>query len=142
MGLRLPVGDVTVLLGPDDVRRDLMDALDDRSARCSSGHAGVPVHRLVTPAYADLAQRLDAVEAARASGAALVLVDRVTDGLPAAARRRVLSAVRGVAGPGRAVLVDDADPVAALSVADGALRADLSGRLVPESIGALDYLAS
>ena len=142
MGLRLPAGDVTVLLGPDAVRRELMDALDDRSARCGSGHAAVPVHRMVTPDHAGLAQRLDAVEAARASGAALVLVDRVTDGLPAAARRTVLAAVRGVAGPGRAVLVDDADPVAALAVADGALRADPAGRLTPEPVGVPDYLAS
>ncbi|MPQ98108.1 hypothetical protein GB931_09275 [Modestobacter sp. I12A-02628] len=142
MGLRLQAGDVTVLLGPDAVRREVMDALDDGSARCASGHTGVPVHRLVTRACAGLAERMDAVETARTSGAALVLVDRVTDGLPAAARRAVLSAVRGVAGPGRAVLVDDSDPVAALSVADGALRADPAGRLVPEQIAAPDYLAS
>jgi hypothetical protein len=37
--------------------------------------------------------------------------------------------------------VDDADPVAALSVADGALRA-AGGRLSLEPVGGFDYLAS
>jgi hypothetical protein len=38
--------------------------------------------------------------------------------------------------------VDDDDPVAALAVADGALRADPAGGLSTESLGDLDYLAS
>jgi len=38
--------------------------------------------------------------------------------------------------------VDDDDPVAALAVADGALRADPAGGLSAEPVGDLDYLAS
>ena len=141
MGLRLPVGDVTVLLGPDGARSRVMTALDDDSGRCASGHASVRVHRLAARAGEDVRERLEAIDAVAAQDATIVLVDRFTDGLAAPERRRLLAALRPVATAGRAVLVDDADPVAALAVADGALRADPAGRLVHEPLGA-DLLAS
>jgi hypothetical protein len=43
---------------------------------------------------------------------------------------------------GRAVLVNDRDPVAALAAADGALRVDRTGALSYETVGELAYLAS
>jgi hypothetical protein len=141
MGLRLPLGDVTVLLGPDAARRDVMDALDESTGRCASGHGSVAVLRLTAAAHEGVAERLATVDGAARERASILLVDRITDGLPAAGRRAVLSAVRGIAAPGRAVLVDDADPVAALSVADGALRADPAGTLAAEPVFRPDYLA-
>ncbi|RBY83709.1 hypothetical protein DQ238_01095 [Geodermatophilus sp. TF02-6] len=141
MGLRLPVGNVTVLLGPDAARRRVMTALDDDSGRCASGHASVPVHRLAAGVDDDVHRRLAALEAVRQAGATIVLVDRFTDGLAAPDRRAVLAALRPVATTGRAVLVDDTDPVAALAVADGALRADPAGGLASEPVGDLDPLS-
>ena len=134
MGLRLPVGDVTVLLGPAAARRRIMAALDDGSGRCASGHESLRVHRLAASDGDDLRRRLDALDDARHSGTTVVLVDRFTDGLASPDRRAVLSALRPVATAGRAVLVDDADPVAALAVADGALRVDAAGGLSPEPV--------
>ncbi|MGY1844659.1 hypothetical protein [Modestobacter sp. SYSU DS0875] len=122
MGLRLPVGGVTVLLGPAATRAATMAALDPGSARCAGGHASLPVLRLTASPDDDVRHRLGAVEQARAGAASVVLVDHLTDGLAARDRHTVLAALRGVATAGRAVLVDDGDPVAALSVADGALR--------------------
>ncbi|MGY1857486.1 hypothetical protein [Modestobacter sp. SYSU DS0290] len=122
MGLRLPVGAVTVLLGPVRARAATMTALDPGSARCAAGHATLPVVRLTAAPGDDVQHRLDAVEQARTGAAAVVLADHLTDGLAARDRHAVLAALREVASPGRAVLVDDGDPVAALSVADGALR--------------------
>ncbi len=141
MGLRLPVGDVTVLLGPAGARRGVMNALDDASGRCASGHASVRVQRLAARDGDGVQQRLEAIEAVAGQDATIVLVDRFTDGLPAPDRRRLLAALRPVATAGRAVLVDDTDPVAALAVADGALRADPAGGLTPEPLG-VDLLAS
>lgn len=141
MGLRLPLGDVTVLLGPEAFRRELMDALDERTGRCASGRGTVEVQRLTVAGHEGVAERVAAVEEAARGRASILLVDRITDGLPAAGRRAVLTAVRGAAAPGRAVLVDDADPVAALSVADGMLRADPASPLVIEPIGSPDHLA-
>jgi hypothetical protein len=140
VGLRLPVGDVTVLLGPAGARQGVMAALDDDSGRCASGHASVRVHRLAARVDDGVRQRLDAIEAVAGQDATIVLVDRFTDGLAAPDRRRLLAALRPVATAGRAVLVDDADPVAALAVADGALRADPAGGLAHERID--DSLAS
>ncbi|RFU22237.1 hypothetical protein [Geodermatophilus marinus] len=142
MGLRLALGGVTVLLGPDGARRAVMAALDDTTGRCATGHGSVPVERLTAAAEQDVAERLAALETAGRGPASIVLVERVTDGLAAAERRAVLDAVRGMAAPGRAVLVDDTDPVAALSVADGALRADPSGGVRAEPVADLDFLAS
>jgi hypothetical protein len=141
VGLRLPVGNVTVLLGPAAARRRVMAALDDDSGRCASGHSAVRVHRLSPSADDDVHRRLEAIEAVRDAGATIVLIDRLTEGLAAPDRRAVLAALRPVAA-GRAVLVDDDDPVAALAVADGVLRADPAGGLSAESLGDLDYLAS
>ncbi|SNS41775.1 hypothetical protein SAMN06893096_10429 [Geodermatophilus pulveris] len=140
MGLRLPVGDVTVLLGPAAARHRVMAALDDDSGRCASGHAAVRVHRVAASAGDDVHRRIAAIEAARELGATIVLVDRLTDGLTAPDRRAVLAALRPVATGGRAVLVDDDDPVAALAVADGALRADPAGGLSAERVGDPDHL--
>ncbi len=123
-------------------RRRVMAALDDDSGRCASGHSAVRVHRLARAAGDDVHRRVAAVEAAREAGATIVLIDRLTEGLAAPDRRTVLAALRPVATGGRAVLVDDDDPVAALAVADGALRADPAGGLSAESLGDLDYLAS
>ena len=134
MGLRLPVGDVTVLLGPAAARQRVMAALDDDSGRCASGHAEVRVHRLAAGAQDGVRQRIAAVEAVAQQPATIVLVDRLTDGLASPDRRAVLAALRPVATAGRAVLVDDADPVAALAVADGALRADPAGGVSPEPV--------
>ena len=142
VGLRLPVGDVTVLLGPAAARRRVMAALDDDSGRCASGHSAVRVHRVAATADDDVDRRIEAIEAVREQGATIVLVDRLTEGLAAPDRRAVLAALRPVATGGRAVLVDDDDPVAALAVANGALRADPAGGLTAESVGDLDYLAS
>ncbi|MGY2078630.1 ATP-binding cassette domain-containing protein [Modestobacter sp. SYSU DS0657] len=122
MGLRLPVGGVTVLVGPAGAREATLAALDPGSARCAGGHASLPVLRLTASPDDDVQQRLGAVEQARAGAASVVLVDHLTDGLAAADRHAVLAALREVARAGRAVLVDDGDPVAALSVADGLLR--------------------
>lgn len=142
MGLQLPLGQVTVLLGPDRTRRRIMAALDESTGRCADGHGSVAVRRLSPSPAEDVGSRLETLVGARDSGAAIVLVDRLTDGLPGTDRRAVLTAVRSVAGPGCAVLVDDADPVAALSYADVALRADAAGELSLEPVGGFDYLAS
>lgn len=138
MSLRLPTGSVTVLLGPSVQRRRTMNRLDDTSGQCAGGH-DAPVHRLGARRAESTAERLATVAAARRSPAALVLADRLTDGLDARGRSTVLTALRGVAADGAAVLVDDADPVAALAVADGALRVAADGGLTPEE---LYYLAS
>ncbi|MGY1669204.1 hypothetical protein [Geodermatophilus sp. SYSU D00710] len=142
MGLRLPLGQVTVLLGPERVRRHVMAALDESTGRCADGHGAVPARRLSSSAAEGIGPRLEALAQAGRDGAAIVLVDRLTDGLTAADRRTVLAAVRPLAGPGCAVLVDDADSVAALSFADGALRAGATGELSLEPVGGFDYLAS
>lgn len=65
--------------------------------------------------------------------------DRFTDGLAAAERRAVLTRLPALAASGVAVLVDDADPVARMAVADGALRVDRSGDIRVEQLA---YLAS
>jgi hypothetical protein len=141
MGLRLPLGQMTVLMGSEHARRQVMTALDESTGRCAGGHGSVPVQRLSSSSDEEVGPRLEAVEEARRGDASILLVDRITDGLSSTDRRAVLSAVRSVAAPGRAVLVDDADPVAALSFADGALRS-AGGALSLEPVGGFDYLAS
>jgi hypothetical protein len=141
VALRLAVGDVTVLLGPDGARRRVMDALDEGTGRCASGHDAVRVRRLAARPGEGVGERLAAVRAAREDRASIVLVDRFTDGLAAPERRSVLAELRPLATGGRAVLVDDADPVAALAVADSTLRADPAGGLSAERLGE-GYLAS
>lgn len=138
MSLRLPTGSVTVLLGPSVQRRRTMNRLDESTGRCADGHDAAVLRlgaRMAEPA----ADRLAAVAAARRTPVAMVLADRLTDGLGARDRSAVLAALRGIAADGVAVLVDDIDPVAALAVADGALRVDENGEVTPEE---LLYLAS
>jgi ABC-type sugar transport system ATPase subunit len=127
--LRLPTGEVTVLLGEQIVRRRLMDMLDDSSAREDTGRPAT-VHRVSAGASEGVATRRRRLE--DADGAAIVLVDHITDGLDAAGRRAVLGALATVAARGAAVLVDDGDCVAALAMADGTLRADPVRGLVLE----------
>jgi len=137
MTLRLPTGEITVLLGEQIVRRRLMDMLDPTSGRAESG-TSVAVRRVgaaPTEGVASRRRRLEDV-----GDAAIVLVDRITDGLDAAGRRAVLGALASVAARGAAVLVDDDDCVAALAVADGTLRADPVRGLVLESAGAVPLL--
>ncbi|KAA1025257.1 hypothetical protein FVA95_16810 [Pseudonocardia sp. EV170527-09] len=138
MSLRLPTGSITVLLGPSVQRRRTMNRLDDASGRCADGHDAV-VRRLGARATESAADRLASVEAVRRGPTAMVLADRLTDGLDAHDRSTVLFALRSVAADGVAVLVDDIDPVAALAVADGALRVDERGEVRMEELA---YLAS
>jgi hypothetical protein len=138
VSLRLPVGDVTVLLGPTVARRRVMNRLDDAGGRCSAGHDAA-VRRLGARAVEPVGERLAALRAVADRRPAVVLVDRLTDGLAAADRRAVLAGLRDVAAAGAAVLVDDVDPVAALAVADGALRVDAAGGV---AVAELAYLAS
>jgi hypothetical protein len=142
MGLRLPVGGVTALLGPPAERAAVLAALDPGSARCGEGHGALAVLRVTAAAGDDVPARLGAVEAAFAQAAPVVLVDRLTAGLRAPDRRRVLAALRPVAAAGSAVLVDDDDPVAVLGMADAAIRtATLAVEQVPDP-RLLDLLAS
>ncbi|ANY06207.1 ABC transporter ATP-binding protein [Pseudonocardia sp. HH130630-07] len=136
--LRLPVGSVTVLLGPLVQRRRTMNRLDDASGRCADGHDAL-VRRLGARRAESAAQRLATVESARTGPTAMVLADRLTDGLDARDRIAVLAALRELAASGVAVLVDDIDPVAALAVADSALRVDERGEVRHEELA---YLAS
>jgi hypothetical protein len=118
-----------------------MAELDEGTGRCASGHDAVGAVRLVAAPHDAVTERLEALAAVRRSGATIVLVDRFTDGLAARERAAVLRELAGLA-PGRAVLVHDSDPVAALAVADGALRVGRSGGLSYEPVGEPDYLAS
>ena len=129
--LRLRTAAVTVLLGDDTARRSVLADLDEQSARCVDGHGLPAVSRLALGDEMTATDRASAVTAHR--GRAVLLADRPTAGLDAAGRRTVLRALRSVARTGTAVLVDDVDPVAALAVADGALRVGADG-----SIGADD----
>ena len=125
VSLRLPLGSVTVLLGPAIARRRVMADLDESSARCASGHGAVGAVRLVARAEDSVADRKEALDAVRRSGATIVLVDRVTDGLVARDRRDVLRELTTVA-----------------AVADGALRVGRAGEPAYEPVGGQDYLAS
>ena len=135
-GLRLPTGQVTVLLGPDAARRAVLDGLDDSTGRCAGGHAA-RVLRVAPRAEDPAAQRLAVLDQASRRRAALVLADRPTRGLVGSERRDVLAALRRLAGSGVAVLVDDSDPVAALAVAHGALRVGADGSLEAADLQAL-----
>lgn len=134
MSLRLPTGQVTVLLGRGLARRQVMARLDDRDA--------VGVQRIGAAEDEPVELRLARLRSVGAGDAAVVLVDRLTDGLSTPDRQVVLRGVQAVAQAGCAVLVDDVDPVAALAVADGALRIDPARGLVPETVGDLEFLAS
>lgn len=134
-GLQLRTGRVTVLLGPDAVRRGLLGQLDGTSA-CGPGGHPAGVLTVASAPSRTAPERISALVQAREQRPSLVVVDRVTDGLSAADRRAVLAELRTLAAAGPAVLVDDADPVAALAVADGALRAGADGSLRAEEIRA------
>jgi hypothetical protein len=131
--LRLRTGALTVLLGDLEARRTLLADLDEDTARCHSGH-GLPAvlrlrfdHAVPAPARAEALTAHD--------GLAVLLADRPTAGLDDAGRRTVLQALRSVARSGTAVLVDDVDPVAALAVADGALRVCADGSVGADDLG-------
>lgn len=128
MSLRLPMGYITVLLGPSVGRRRAMSRLDESTGRCGD-HPSEVVH-LRTRRADPVPARLAALDSTGA--AAVVLVDRMTDGLGATDRRTVLVGLRAVAARGTAVLVDDLDPVAALAVADATLRCDVDGDVTEE----------
>ena len=129
--LRLRTGAVTVLLGDDRARSALLADLDEQTARCHGGHGLPGVVRLRFDAALPADQRAQEVTAR--DGLAVLLADEPTAGLDDAGRRTVLQALRSVARGGAAVLVDDVDPVAALAVADSALRVGADG-----SVGADD----
>ncbi|MCZ2830942.1 hypothetical protein O2W14_19040 [Modestobacter sp. VKM Ac-2986] len=137
MSLQLPVRSVVVLLGPAARRAAVLAALDPDSARCAGGHAALGVGRVTAGAGDGVPARLRTLAAA--AGQAVVLVDRLTDGLGTSDRRTVLAALATLAAAGHTVLVDDADPVAALAVAQAALRVPETGR--PHLETALDDLA-
>lgn len=130
--LRLPVAQVTVLLGPGGARQRVLALLDEATARSQCGRPASAVRlsaRDVPPA-----DRVRRVQETAAQRPPLVLVDRLTDGLATEQRRAVLAAIRSLAASGPAVLVEDRDPVAALAVADGALRVDDGGSLSFEDL--------
>jgi hypothetical protein len=131
MTLRLPTAEVTVLLGEPIVRRRLMSMFDDSSPA---------VRRVTVDPSTGVTERRRCLE--EAGDAAVVLVDRVTDGLDATGRRAVLGALAGLAARGAAVLVDDDDSVAALAVADETLRADpFRGLVVEGAVGSAGSVA-
>jgi hypothetical protein len=140
--LRLAVGDVTALLGPALARHRVISELDESTGRCPTDHEPVGVVRVTATAGEDLARRRETLAAARRGRPSIVLVDRLTEGLPAADRRALLVELRELAVQGCAVLVDDADPVAVLAVAGGALRVDEAGGLEPVPLAGPDLLAS
>ena len=94
----------------------------------------------------DPARDLSPVDRCRAAlllagltGARVVVVDGLTDGLTAAERRVVLRSLPAVAAWPAAVLVADADPAAAVAVADSVLQVAGDGgtrHREPELVGA------
>ena len=130
--LRLPAGRVAVLLGPDAVRAGTMARLDEATGRRDGRPSAV--QRVRARRDARLLDRLDALDAVIRDRPAILLVDRLTDGLDATGRRTVLAGLARVAAAGPAVLVDDAELEAALAYADLALRADADGSLVLDEL--------
>lgn len=132
--LRLRTGAVTVLLGPEALRRQVLAELDEATARCAAGHLAPGVHRLAPADDEPAAARVQALERLAATGCPLLLADRPTAGLSGSDRRCVLAALRTLARTGTAVLTDDVDPVAALAVADAGLRVFPDGALVSDEL--------
>jgi hypothetical protein len=132
--LRLRTGAVTVLLGPADVRRQVLADLDDATARCPSGHPTAGVRRLAPGADEPASSRVRALEDLASTGCALLLADGPTAGLSGPDRRCVLAALRDLSRTGTAVLADDVDPVAALAYADAGLRVGAGGALVSDDL--------
>ena len=131
MPLQLPVASVVALAGPAPVRAAVCAALDEDSARCAAGHASLGVVRLTARPGLPLAERMTMLAEVVAP---VVLVDRLTDGLGSAQRRVALAGLLALADRGATVVVDDVDPVAALAVADAALRVDAEGRVELEEL--------
>ena len=131
--LRLRTGAVTVLLGDDAARQRVLADLDEQTARCHGGHGLPGVDRLRFDRAVPAHERARAVAARQ--GLAVLLADRPTQGLDDSGRRTVLQALRSVARAGTAVLVDDLDPVAALAVADSALRVGADGSIGADDLG-------
>jgi ABC-type branched-subunit amino acid transport system ATPase component len=140
--LRLAVGAVTALLGPARARQWVMTELDESTGRRAEDQESVGVVRVTAAAADSMAQRRAALAAARQARPSIVLVDRITDGLPATDRRTLLGELRELTTEGCAVLVDDTDPVAALAVAGAAVRVDSVGALVDVPLSGPDQLAS
>ena len=133
--LRLRSSAVTVLLGPARARREVLDALDESAARCGSGHRAT-ARRLVCRPGQPSQDRVRALAELADDGCALVLADGLTAGLDAAGRRSVLDALQALSRTGVAVLVDDADPLSVLAVADAALRVGPDGSLQDDDLQA------
>ena len=133
-GLRLRTGAVTVLLGPVELRRQVLSELDEATARCALGHLASGVHRLAPDDDEPVASRVQLLERLAAAGCPLLLADRPTAGLSGRDRRCVLVALRALSRTGTAVLTDDVDPVAALAVADAGLRVTPDGALVSDEL--------
>lgn len=131
--LRLRSSAVTVLLGPVDGRRGVLDALDPDSTRCAGGHRARS-RRLTCAPWTSAQERAQSLVDAAADGAVLVLADGLGSGLDSSDRRVVLDALRAVSRTGVAVLVEDDDPVSVLSVADAALRVGADGSLQDEDL--------
>lgn len=131
--LRLRTAAVTVLLGPADARREVLDALDTTSARCGGGH-GASARRLVCRPGQPSGERVRALAELSDGSCTLLLADGLSAGLDAAGRRCVLDALRALSRTGVAVLVDDDDPVAVLAVADAALRVGADGSLQSDDL--------
>lgn len=141
-GLRLPTAQLTALLGAEADRRSVTGRIDTGTARCAGGHE-LPAVRVVTAGRReDLSTRLRALARVAADRPAVVVVERVTDGLDAADRRTLLAALRRVAEDGASVLVDDVDPVAALAVAHAAVRVAPCGTLSVVATDVLPALAA
>jgi hypothetical protein len=132
-GLRLPTANVTVLVGPEPIRRRVVALVLGGSARCASGH-DTGIEHIAPDASSSAPERVAALEGAARRRLRVAVVDRLTAGLDAQGRRCVLAALRPLAATGTAVLVDDDDPVAALSVADTALRIDADGGIVSDDL--------
>lgn len=132
--LRLRTGAVTVLLGPADLRRQVLADLDEATTRCAAGHAAARVHRLAPGADEPAESRVRTLQELANDGCALLLADGPTAGLTGADRRCVLVALRRLSRTGTAVLTDDVDPVAALAVADAGLRVAADGALTSDDL--------
>lgn len=130
--LRLPTGQVTAVLGATESRREVLRALDEATAVCTTGQRITGVYRLAPDRADSLSQRLGLVRETARRRPHLVLCDRLTDDLDGPGRREVLAELRALAMTGAAVLVNDHDPVAALAVADRVLRVAPDGSVMLE----------
>lgn len=120
----VPAGEVTVLCGTREQRRRLFALLLHAPARAR----GEQVVRHVTVSASSTAADREALLGRLVEAPAdVLLVDNVTGGLGARARRSLLGLLRRLADAGTAVVVDDRDPLAAMAVADHSLSFDADG---------------